>query len=173
MQLNHQIFGSGEPLIIMHGLFGSLGNWGGQIKTLAEHFQVIAVDMRNHGRSPHSDEMSYEAMAADIVELMDQLGLEHAHILAHSMGGKAAMQLALNHPERINKLIVVDISPVQYTPHHDDVFRGLFSVDTGTLKSRGEADQQLAEFVDDASVRAFLLTNLYRDEQKQFAYRIP
>ncbi|WP_027859513.1 alpha/beta fold hydrolase [Marinobacterium jannaschii] len=172
MQLNYQIHGSGEPLIIMHGLFGTLENWGSQIKVLSEHFQVIAVDMRNHGRSPHSDEMNYDLMAADIVELMQQLQLDNAHILGHSMGGKAAMQLALSYPEKVRKLIIVDISPVHYSPHHDDVFRGLYAIDTGSIKSRGEADKQLAQQVPELSVRAFLLKNLYRDEQKQFAWRM-
>lgn len=172
MKLNLQIHGEGEPLIIMHGLFGTLENWGSQIKAFAEHFKVYAVDMRNHGRSPHSDEISYPLMAADILELMDDQGLEKAHILGHSMGGKAAMQLALNHPERIDKLIVVDIAPVQYPHHHTDVFKGLNSVPLASLKSRGEADQLLSQHIDEPSVRQFLLKNLYRNEQKQFAWRM-
>lgn len=172
MKLFHQIYGEGEPLIIMHGLFGTYENWGTQIKALSEHFQVIAVDMRNHGRSDHNSVMDYPAMAADIVELMDDLGLESANILGHSMGGKAAMQLALNHPKRIRKLIVVDIAPVEYKPHHDDVFSGLYSVQLDQLKSRGDADKQLAAHVDELGVRAFLLKNLYRDENKQFRWRM-
>ncbi|MBY4678523.1 alpha/beta fold hydrolase [Marinobacterium arenosum] len=172
MQLNHQIHGSGQPLIILHGLFGTLENWGSQIKTLAEHYRVIAVDLRNHGRSPHSEQMDYASMAQDIVELMDQLELPSAHLLGHSMGGKVAMQLALNAPERIDKLIVVDIAPVQYPAHHDDVFKGLFAIDLAELGSRGDADRQLAIHVEEPSVRAFLLKNLYRTEQKQFAWRM-
>lgn len=172
MKLFHQVYGEGEPLIIMHGLFGTYENWGTQIKALSEHFQVIAVDMRNHGRSDHEPVMDYPAMAADIVELMDDLGLESANILGHSMGGKAAMQLALNHPDRIRKLIVVDIAPVEYKPHHDDVFTGLYSVQLDQLKSRGDADKQLSAHVDELGVRAFLLKNLYRDENKQFRWRM-
>jgi esterase len=172
VKLFHQIYGEGYPLIILHGLFGTFENWGSQIKTLSGQFKVVAVDMRNHGRSPHDVTMSYEAMAADVVELMDDLGIEQAHILGHSMGGKAAMQLALNAPERINKLIVVDIAPVQYRPHHDDVFAGLFSIQLDQLKSRGDADQQLAQHVSEPAVRAFLLKNLYRNEEKQFAWRM-
>ena len=117
MLLNHQVHGNGEPLIILHGLFGTLENWGSQIKTLADHYQVIAVDMRNHGRSPHSDAIDYALMAQDIAELMQHLNLSTAHIIGHSMGGKAAMQLALNKPELIDKLIIVDIlteKPLSY-----------------------------------------------------------
>jgi len=172
MLLNYQIKGDGEPLVILHGLFGTLENWGSQIKTLAEHFQVIAVDMRNHGRSPHSDEMSYPAMADDIAELMTHLELDSALILGHSMGGKAAMQLALSHPEKVKRLIIADISPVQYTPHHDDVFEGLFAINLENLKSRSEADKVLAEKVPELSVRAFLLKNLYRNESGGFSWRM-
>lgn len=172
MKLFHQIYGEGEPLIIMHGLFGTYENWGTQIKGLSEHFQVIAVDMRNHGRSDHDPVMDYPAMATDIIELMEELNLESAHILGHSMGGKAAMQLALNHPEKVRKLIVVDIAPVEYQPHHQDVFAGLYAVQLDQLKSRGDADKQLAAHVDELGVRAFLLKNLYRNEEKQFCWRM-
>ncbi|MCP4598088.1 alpha/beta fold hydrolase [Neptuniibacter sp.] len=172
MLLNYQIHGEGEPLIILHGLFGTLENWGAQIKTLSENFRVIAADMRNHGKSPHSEDISYDLMAQDIAALMQHLNLEKAHIIGHSMGGKAAMQLALSRPELINKLIIVDIAPVEYTPHHDDVFKGLFAVDLDSLKSRGDADKQLAEYIDELGVRAFLLKNLYRTEDKKFAWRM-
>lgn len=172
MKLHHQIYGSGEPLIIVHGLFGTFENWGSQIKTFSQQYQVIAVDLRNHGRSPHCDEMTYPAMAADIVELMDDLGIERAHMLGHSMGGKAMMQLALTHPERIQQLIIVDIAPVHYPHHHQQIFSGLFSIDLDSLKSRGDADKQLQAYVEDLSVRAFLLKNLYRDEQKHFRWRM-
>lgn len=172
MKLFHQIYGNGEPLIIMHGLFGTYENWGTQIKALSEHFQVVAVDMRNHGRSGHDPIMDYPSMAADIVELMDDLSIENAHILGHSMGGKAAMQLALNYPDRIRKLIVVDIAPVEYSPHHQDVFAGLYAIQLDQLKSRSEADKQLAQHVAEPGVRAFLLKNLYRNTEKQFDWRM-
>lgn len=172
MQLNVQIHGNGEPLIIMHGLFGTLENWGGQIKALSEHFTVYAVDMRNHGRSPHSDTFDYPSMTQDVLQLMDDHQLAKAHILAHSMGGKAAMQLALNYPDRVDKLIIVDIAPVTYPHHHQDVMRGLNAIQLASLKSRNEADQQLSQYIPELSVRQFLLKNLYRDEQKQFAWRM-
>lgn len=172
MKLNVQILGNGKPLIIMHGLFGTLENWGGQIKALAEHFTVYAVDMRNHGRSPHTDTISYPEMAEDIIQLMDEHNLPRASILGHSMGGKAAMQLALNNPQRIDKLIIVDIAPVQYPHHHQDVLHGLNAVKLDTLKSRNDADQQLSLYVPEMPVRQFLLKNLYRNEQKAFAWRM-
>ena len=171
MQLHVSIQGQGEPLIILHGLFGTLENWGGQIKTLAENHQVYAVDLRNHGRSPHDNDMSYTAMAADIAELMDTHGLKSAHILGHSMGGKAAMQLAMTQPERIRQLIIVDIAPVQYNHDHDTVIQGLKAVSLDTIKSRREADQQLAEHITETGLRQFLLKNLYRTENG-FAWRM-
>lgn len=172
MLLNYQIHGNGEPLLILHGLFGTLENWGAQIKSLAEHHQVIAADMRNHGRSPHSEEIDYDLMATDIIALLDHLNLPSANIVGHSMGGKAAMQLALSHPDRINKLIIVDIAPVEYGAHHTEVFEGLFAVDLEQIRSRSEAEQQLSNYVKEPAVRAFLLKNLYRDEHKQFAWRM-
>jgi esterase len=171
MQLHHKISGSGQPLIILHGLFGTLENWGAQITSLQSSFQVISVDLRNHGRSPHSDMMNYQLMAADVIELMDDLNLQDACIIGHSMGGKVAMQIALTYPLRINKLIVVDISPVTYSAHHDDIFTALSSINLSTLNSRTAADKQLQPLVSDDSVRAFLLKNLYRDKENAFAWR--
>lgn len=172
MELHYQRSGNGTPLLILHGLFGTWDNWRGQIKLLAQHFDVIAVDLRNHGASPHSEAHDYSLMAADVVELMTHLQIESAHILGHSMGGKVAMQLALEHPQRVQRLIIVDIAPVEYERHHDQVFEGLFSLDPAQLKSRGEADKKLAEHVHDPSVRAFLLKNLYRTESGQFDWRM-
>lgn len=172
MQLNFQTQGEGPPLIIMHGLFGSLGNWAGIARQLAAEFHVICVDLRNHGKSPHDPLMTYDIMARDIVKLLDQLGYDQAHILGHSMGGKVAMQLALNHADYVKKLIVVDIAPVRYPRQHDNVFEGLRSIDLAALKSRNDADEQLAAHIPEASVRAFLLTNLYRKEQNSFDWRM-
>lgn len=172
MKLHYQTLGNGQPLIILHGLFGTLENWGSQIKTLSESFNVIAVDLRNHGRSPHSDEMNYSVMADDVIELMDDLGLKTAKLMGHSMGGKVAMQMALNHAERIQQLIIVDIAPVHYERHHDDVLKGLNTLDLPNIKSRSGADASLAHFISDIGVRAFLLKNLYRNTEKQFAWRM-
>lgn len=172
MKLFYHRSGQGRPLFILHGLFGSWENLGTTVKTLAANWDVIAPDIRNHGRSPHSDDCSYRAMAADIIELADELGIENFCILGHSMGGKIAMELALTYPERIDKLIVVDIAPVQYPNHHAHVFAGLKSIDLATIKSRSEADQQLRKNVNEPAVRAFLLKNLSKDAQGKFAWRL-
>ena len=171
MKLHHKISGEGSPLIILHGLFGTLENWGGQIAAFKEHYQVISVDLRNHGRSPHSDKMNYAVMANDIIELMDDLSIEAADILGHSLGGKVAMQIALQHPKRVKKLVVVDISPVAYEHRHNEIFDGLSAIDLNSLTSRTQADTLLKPYVETLDIRSFLLKNLYRDEQKNFQWR--
>lgn len=172
MLLHFQRHGQGEPLVILHGLLGTLENWSTQVKALSAHFDVIAADLRNHGRSPHADEMNYTAMSQDLLELLDHLQLKRINLMGHSMGGKAAMQFALDHPERVNRLVVVDIAPVRYDARHNDVLTGLKKIDLKTLKSRSDADRILAEYVDSTATRAFLLKNLYRNEDKQFAWRV-
>lgn len=169
-KLNYQVNGEGKPLVILHGLFGMLQNWGAQTRALADEFQVITVDLRDHGRSPHSTDLSYPLMAADVRQLIADLGHEKVDLLGHSMGGKVAMQLACEPDSPIDKLIVADISPVAYDNQHSSVFAGLQAVDTNSVRSRQEADRCIAEQVEDPSVRAFLLTNLYRHEGK-FAWR--
>ncbi len=171
MKLHVTRSGQGTPLVILHGLFGTLENWGSQTRTFADQFSVYAVDLRNHGRSPHASECDYASMAADVIELLDDEGLTQVDLLGHSMGGKVAMQLALNHPQRVRRLVVVDIAPVSYPPQHDAVFQGLFSIDLALLSSRGEADRQLATRVSEPGVRQFLLKNLYR-HAGQFAWRM-
>ncbi|MCW8886645.1 MAG: alpha/beta fold hydrolase [Motiliproteus sp.] len=171
MKLHYKVSGKGEPLVILHGLFGSLDNWRGQVKALSEHYQVYTVDLRNHGLSPWSSGMDYPSIRDDLVEFLDDHSLEQVLLLGHSMGGKAAMQLALDHPLRIRKLIVVDIAPVRYPPGHNEVFQGLFNVDLKHVQSRKDADAALAEYVDEVGVRQFLLMNLYRDHN-HFAWRM-
>jgi len=162
VELNHRISGQGEPLILLHGLFGSLENLGGIARRLEDNWQIHALDERNHGSSPHSDEMNYPAMAADIIAYMDAQGLGQATILGHSMGGKVAMQVALSYPQRVKAIIVADIAPVTYHPRHDDILEGMKSLDLNGVKSRKQADERLAEFVEIPGVRQFLLKNLER-----------
>ena len=163
--LHYKSFGdSGRPVFILHGLFGSLENWSTQARTLSENFFVLAVDLRNHGRSPHRLEMGYPNMASDVVQLMDQLNIDSAHIIGHSMGGKTAMQLALDYPQRVDKLVVVDIAPRQYPPHHSEIFEALGSLDLAELASRTDADRQIAEAVPEPAIRSFLLKNLQRTD---------
>ena len=123
--LNHRISGQGDPLILLHGLFGSLENLGGIARRLEDGWQIHALDERNHGSSPHTDDMDYPAMAEDVIAYLDAQGIEKASLLGHSMGGKVAMQVALKHPERVRSLIVADISPVTYKAHHDAILEGM------------------------------------------------
>lgn len=162
MQLHFQTYGRGEPLIILHGLLGSLDNWHSTSQKLAEHFQVWAVDQRNHGHSPHSPEMSYAIMAEDIRDFMQAHGVARAHLLGHSMGGKTAMQLALLHPKRVTKLIVADIAPRAYSPRHDRMLAGLLALDPAAFASRHEMEAALAPWVADLATRRFLLKNVAR-----------
>ena len=172
LNLHYTRSGSGPTLIIVHGLFGAADNWRSQVKQFAEHFDVIAVDLRNHGHSPKSDQHNYDLMATDLLALMDQLGIQSADILGHSMGGKAVMNLALHHPERVKKLIIADVAPVQYPDHHRTIFNALFSVDLTNLKSRSEADALLATQIDSPAIRAFLLKNLQRDKEGHFQWQM-
>ncbi|MFP8966404.1 alpha/beta fold hydrolase [Pokkaliibacter sp. CJK22405] len=169
--LHYQRQGHGQPLVILHGLFGSLDNWNSITRQLAEHYDVISVDLRNHGRSFHAEPHDYSSMSSDVLALLDALQLESILLMGHSMGGKAAMQLAMQHSERIARLIVVDIAPVDYPRHHDDVFSGLNSLNLSELKSRSAADKALTPFIDDMSVRQFLLRSLYKNDEGKFAWR--
>lgn len=173
MKLNFKQYShAGEPLLIMHGLFGSLGNWGGQSRQLATDFSVYGLDLRNHGASPHSADMNYTVMAQDVLEFMDDHGLERCHLLGHSMGGKTAMQVALSAPQRIDRLVVADIAPVHYRGQHDSILDGLEAIDLGSVTSRNDADKILAEYESDELVRQFLLTNLVRSSEGGFEWRI-
>ncbi|WP_242923754.1 alpha/beta fold hydrolase [Pontibacter liquoris] len=172
MKLHYKEMGHGQPLLILHGLFGTLDNWQTLAKRLAEHYNVFLVDLRNHGRSPHSEEHNYEAMAADVLELVDHLNIPTPAIMGHSMGGKVAMTYALRYPTRLTKLIVVDIAPKAYPPHHDEIIDALQSVDLGTVTSRSEVDAQLAKTIKEEAVRQFLMKNLYRKEDSTFGWRM-
>jgi esterase len=160
MQLHFQTFGQGEPLILLHGLLGSLENWHSASLKLARHFQVFAVDQRNHGRSPHSPEMDYPLMAEDVYEFLRSQNLAHAHVLGHSMGGKTAMQLALLHPEAVDKLVVADIAPRAYSSHHGKLLEGLLALNLARFETRQQMEAALAPSIPDLATRQFLLKNL-------------
>jgi len=167
--LNFQIRGEGQPIVLIHGLFGSLENLGMVAKPLAEQYQVISVDVRNHGSSFHENSMEYPELAQDVISVLEHLNIKQADFLGHSMGGKIAMQVALSFPERVKKLIVADIAPVLYRPHHQHILEGLLSLDLATLGSRKAADEQLAHYVEEVGVRQFLLRNLTtKDGQLSF-----
>ncbi|NND77238.1 MAG: alpha/beta fold hydrolase [Flavobacteriales bacterium] len=171
MKLNYKLLGEGEPLIIAHGLFGSLDNWMSMAKRLAENFQVYLIDHRNHGKSPHSDEMSYDLMAEDLHEFIEEHELISPSIIGHSMGGKAAMALDNKYPGSLNKLVVIDIGIKEYPPHHQKILAGLNNLDLPSLRSRSQADGRLEEFVEESGVRQFLLKGLYRNKEGTYSLR--
>ena len=162
MQLNFKTFGTGTPVVILHGLLGSLDNWQTFARQLSSEFQVFTVDLRNHGKSPHSNEHTYRAMADDILEFFDKHQLEKANIIGHSMGGKVAMQFAIEHPERILKLFVVDIAPRAYDSTHDEILDALVEMDLSKVEKREDAHAQLSKNISSPAVRQFLLKNLDR-----------
>lgn len=158
----------GEPLIVMHGLFGSARNWQMLVKRFAEKRHVYALDMRNHGGSPWADDMGYKAMAADVARFLEDRGYSRATVLGHSMGGKAAMTLALTRPDLVSRLIVADIAPVQYNHTHGPYVAAMKAAKLDGLTRRGDVDAQLAGAVPIASLRSFLMQNLVLENGKFF-----
>jgi esterase len=156
----------------MHGLFGSGDNWRTVARMMESQYQCIVVDMRNHGRSPHDPEINFKVMADDILELMNDLNLEHTSLLGHSMGGKVAMQFALDHPQKAEKLIVADMAPKQYAPHHDHVIDAIESVHPETLTERSEVEAGLARFLgNDQSTIQFIMKNISRRPEGGFEWK--
>ncbi|QAA83218.1 alpha/beta fold hydrolase [Aequorivita sp. H23M31] len=173
MILHSQILGSGTPFVILHGFLGMSDNW----KTLGlrwseNGYEVHLLDQRNHGRSFHSDDFSYKVMAEDLKNYCAEHNLKEIIVLGHSMGGKVAMQFAVDFPKMVSKLIVADIAPKHYPPHHQDILKALSSLDFSQIRSRGEAEENLATYINDEGTRLFLLKNLYRNKNKEFALRI-
>ena len=164
MKLNFRKIGTGKPLIILHGLFGSADNWMSIAKGLEENFTLYLLDQRNHGDSPHSDTWNYKAMAEDLKEFMEEEGLQKASFLGHSMGGKTVMKFALTYPERVDKLVVADIAPRPYPVHHQTILEALNAIDIKSLASRKEAEDKLAEYIPERGIRQFLLKNLTRKD---------
>lgn len=161
MKLHYKKLGSGQPMLILHGLFGSSDNWQTLGKKLAENFEIYLVDQRNHGHSPHSNDFDYELLADDLHELISDLNLEDVILVGHSMGGKTIMQFAQHHADLIQKMIVVDMGPKAYPMHHDVILEGLNAIDLNIVKTRKEADRILSEFVPQPGVKQFLLKNLF------------
>ena len=165
----------GEPLLILHGLYGSLGNWGVHSNFLAEHYSVIGVDLRNHGDSFHHPELNYPAMAEDVLELMNHCNIPSASFIGHSMGGKVAMELALSRADKVNKLLAVDIAPVDYAEvadGHVEIIEGMKALDFEEIKSRLDAGKFLENYILDEPTRNFVLTNLIRNDQGKYSWRL-
>jgi pimeloyl-ACP methyl ester carboxylesterase len=172
MTLHYRILGEGKPLLILHGLFGSSDNWQTFAKQISEKgYSVILADLRNHGRSPHADEFDFVVLSNDVFETLEQAGFKECCVLGHSLGGKTAMFLALNHPQCVTKLIVIDIAPKKYPVLHSKIMEGLTAVNVSSLASRKEAEEKLSHFVTNESEKQFLLKNLYRTEENTFAWR--
>ena len=172
MNLHFKESGQGRAVVLLHGLFGSSDNWYPVTKRLETEFNVFALDHRNHGQSPHSAEMDYPVMAADVDRFMTARGLESAVVIGHSMGGKTAMQLALHFPHRVEKLIVADMAPRVYAPAHDKILAALLALDLARFRDRAQIEEALAPEVPNLVLRRFLLKNLGRNSSGGFVWKI-
>jgi pimeloyl-ACP methyl ester carboxylesterase len=181
MQLAYKKLGSGTPLLILHGLYGNSDNWFTIGKKLAVNFEVFLIDLRNHGKSPHSKEHTYQSMQNDLLEFFEDHKIEKAILLGHSMGGKAAMLFALLHPERILKLIIADIAPKAYislndyqkhATEHLNIMQAFLSTDLRNAESRVAVENEFSKFVADPITRRFLLKNLARQKDETFYWLI-
>lgn len=174
MKLAYREYGFGQPLIILHGLFGQSDNWNSLAKRFAEKgFRVFTLDQRNHGLSPHSEIFTYQAMAEDLHEFIETQQLQYPIILGHSMGGKTAMFFGLLFPGIAKQLIIVDIAPKAYAPQHDMVLKALNAVDFKELTTRKEVEAILNNYISEDGTKQFLLKNIYwkENEPKQMAWR--
>jgi len=153
------------PLVMLHGLFGSADNWRGRALVYASDRTIVSIDLRNHGSSAHDNVMNYPLMAADVVATLDAQNIDQCVLLGHSMGGKVAMELACHYPERVERLVIVDIAPRAYAPHHQKIIDAMLSIDLEQLEKRNDAEHRLKEVEEDAVVRWFLLKSLVREQQ--------
>src|SRR5215831_12464684 len=171
MNLHFEVVGEGRPVVILHGLLGSADNWRSMSRRLGAHYQVFALDLRNHGRSPRSGILDYDVMVADVREFMGQLALRRIVLLGHSMGGKVAMQFAIEYSEQVDRLIVVDIAPKAYEPSQRYLLKAMRSLDLSRYKS-ADVDAVLAPEVSSESLRQFLIKNLARDENGRLRWKM-
>ena len=172
--LHSKIYGEdqpGIPLLVFHGLFGMLDNWGSFGKEMGEFFPVHLIDLRNHGKSFHSPEMSHDDLAHDILHYMEFHKVDKINLLGHSLGGKAVMQFAIKYPIKVDKLIVVDISPKAYPPHHQGIIKALETIDFEKQTSRQEVEEVLHQYIPEKSVVQFLAKNLYWTDDKKLNWR--
>lgn len=172
MKLHFREYGNGRPMVILHGLFGSSDNWLTQAKMFASDYHVFTVDLRNHGLSPHDDAFDYSSMVSDLDEFFREHDLSGAILIGHSMGGKAAMNFAISHPDAVGKLIIVDIAPRSYDLEHYVIADGLAAIPIEKLSSRKEAEDILADYVSDLGTRQFLLKNLQRKSEGGFSWKM-
>jgi len=173
VKLFSKIHGDGqEDLIIIHGLFGMCDNWNTLGKRFSKYYTVHLVDLRNHGRSPHSDEFNYDVMSSDIMQYITDKNIKDPRILGHSLGGKVAMKVAIDNPNLISKLIVADISPKKYnTSFHEDLLLKISKINLNLYSKRNDVEKALLSSISDFNIRSFILKNLYRNEFKNFSWR--
>ncbi len=170
--LHSKIYGENpKHLLIFHGLFGQSDNFGTLAKQFSELYTVHTIDLRNHGRSFHSDEVSFDAMSDDILNYLETHQINTCYLLGHSLGGKVVMEFAYKYPERLEKLIVADIAPKSYPPHHQSIIKGLNSVDFSQVEKRSDVEEFLKTYIPELGVRQFLLKNVYMIEKGQYAFR--
>jgi esterase len=172
VKLFFRTYGEGQPLVILHGLFGSSDNWLTQAKLFSTRYKVYTVDLRNHGQSPHDDRFDYQSMVGDLKLFFEDERIPGAILLGHSMGGKAAMNFALQYPDFLEKLIVVDIAPRAYDLEHYAIADGLAAIPVHEITSRNQADEILSKHVSEPEVRQFLLKNLQRKSEGGFSWKI-
>ncbi len=173
LKLFSQSYGAGKPLLILHGLLGASGNWHTLSRNVfAEEYNVFTLDLRNHGRSPHADAFNYGVMVEDVRQFIADNDLGAAHVLGHSMGGKVAMWLALKYPALVSRLVVADIAPRAYPPHHMHILNALNNLDLAAYTSRGEIEEALAADIKETGVRQFLLKNLSASGSGTYAWKM-
>ncbi len=182
MKLFYREYGQDKPpLVILHGLYGASDNWVSIARQLEKDFHIFLVDQRNHGHSPHSNEHDFDCMANDLHEFLTDHNINKAYLLGHSMGGKTVMRFALDHPEMISKLIVLDIAPKSYasfsnfaqiTNNHALIIDSMLNVDFSNVKSRSDIDVQLSKNLDDIKLRQFLLKNIERTKSGNYQWRL-
>lgn len=171
-QLFFKIYGEGYPVIILHGLFGMSDNWQSFARSMAEEYMVILIDLRNHGRSFHSDSFSYDEMAQDLLHFMDKNWIHKSHIIGHSMGGKTAMKFAQLNPDMVNKMVVVDITPFQYQGGHEHIIKALDELELTRAKDRNALEENMMTKITDEKISRFLLKNIKRNKEGGFSWKM-
>ncbi len=172
MELNYKKYGEeSDNLVILHGLFGSLDNWQSLGKKFGNYFTTYIIDQRNHGKSPHFDEHNYSVMASDLKEFLQQHGIEKTHLIGHSMGGKTVMQFSIQEPQFIKKMVVADIAPKYYPPHHQDVISALESVDFLVHKDRKKVQAKIEETINNPEIVQFLMKGLTWINKRQLGWK--